>query len=216
MIRKSIAYRRLWYVRKRNAGRIHVLLRLFAALLILASLFLLFSGGLLPRLRHAAELGIREAYVTALREATDRVFSGGAGYKDIVVFENAADGNISMISLDTARLDELTEELLYLTEAKLGLPDAGKVRISIADPESPFFRPGGILDFDVAVRQAARPVVDYIPEYIPINEGQTRLKVTLTADVSVSYRAELFEGNMEISAEMPATEFVILGKISEK
>lgn len=215
MSRKSILYRRLWYVRKRNTGRIHVILRLLAALLILTSLFLLFSYAIMPRLRQAAEFDIREAYVTALREAASKVFSYGQGYKNMVVFESAPDGSISALSLDMARLDELTEELLSATDKKLGLPDDGKVRVSMTDSESSVYTTDGIFDFDVLIMQEARPVINYTSEYIPINEGQTRMRVNLVAETLLNYRGSFLEGNTEVSAEMPVAEFVILGKLPD-
>ena len=216
MIRKGIVYRRLWYVRKRNSGRIHVMLRLSAALLILASSFMLFINVLLPWLRQAAELDIREAYVAALYEAADRVFSHGAVFKDMLVFESAAGGGITAMSLDPDRLGELTEELLHLTDVRLGLPGPGKVRVSMVKPGSVFFRPGGILDFDVSIKQDAGPDIDYIPEYIPINEGQTKLKITLAVNTAISYKGSFLEGKTVISTELPATEFLILGKLPER
>ena len=188
-------------------------MRLFTALLILTSLFLLFTTGLLPWLRQATELDIRETYVTSLNDAADKVFSYGLEYKDIIVFESAADGSISTLSLDAARLDELTEELLYRTDEKLGFPDNGEVRVTLADSESPVFKPGGLLDFNVSIRQDVRPVINYISEYIPVNKGQTKLRVTLVANAQISYKGSFLEGNTEISAKMPVAEFVILGKL---
>jgi hypothetical protein len=216
MIRKSIIYRRLWYVRKRNTGRVHVILRLLAAMLILTSLFLLFTTGLLPWLRQIVELDIGETYKASLNEAADKVFSYGLEYKDIIVFESAADGSISALSLNTARLDDLTEELLYRVDKKLGFPDSGEVRVSLADPESPVFKPGGLLDFNMAIRQDVKPVIKYISEYIPVNNGQTKLRVTLAANAEISYKGSFLEGNAEISAEIPVAEFIILGKLPEK
>lgn len=215
MVKKSIIYRRLWYVRKRNTGRIHVILRLLAAMLILTSLFLLFTTGLLPWLRQAAELEIRETYMASLSEAADKVFSYGLEYKDIIVFESAADGSISALSLNAARLDELTEELLYRVDGKLGFPDSGEVRVSMAGPESLIFKPGGLLDFDVAIRQDVKPVINYVSEYIPVNEGQTKLRVTLVAEAEISYRGGFLEGNEEISTRIPVAEFIILGKLPQ-
>lgn len=214
MARKSTLYRRLWYVRKRNTGRIHVILRLLTALLILASLFSLFTAGLLPWLRQAAELEIRETCIASLNEAADKVFSYGMGYKDVIAFQSAADGGISALSLDAAKLDGLTEELLYRMDKKLGLPDDGVVRVSMTDRDNPVFKPG-LFDFDVYIRQDARPVIKYDPEYIPVNEGQTKLRVMMVADVEINYKGSFLEGNTKVTARMPVAEFIILGKLPD-
>lgn len=213
MKRKSILRRRLWYVRQRNIARINVLLKLLAVFLILVFFIFLFFGCLLPWLKQKTEASISDTYSAALREAAVQVFSNGSEYKDIVNFESSEEGEVILVSLDASSLEGMTEEMLHLVEMKLGLPEAGKVRVTLAGQKGPVFQKGGILDFDINISQNSRTIVDYKSEYIPVNDGQTRMAVSLDATAEIDYNGTFLEGSTKVSLVVPVGEYIILGRL---
>ena len=215
MGRKSSVYRRWRYVKRRNSVKVHIALRLLAAVLVLAVSAVYLSAYLLPKLRQAVDAEIREAWTTALSESAEEVFDRGTSHRDLILFESS-DAGISTISLNGSSLEGHTDELLRKADKKLGLPGAGKLSVSLTGPNSLFFRKGGILDFDVEISRDTRTTVDYRPEYIPVNEGQTRMAVKLHAEAVINYRGSFLEGSTKVSAELTAAEYIIFGRLPGK
>lgn len=215
MGRRNHIYRRWWYVKRRNSVRIHIALRLLAALLVLAVSAAFFSASLLPKLRKAVDADIQEAWESALGESAKEVFDRGQGYRSILLLESSGD-RLSAVSLDASGLEELTAEILRMTDKKMELREAGKISISLVGPGGLFFRKGGVLDFRVDISRDSPTVVDYRPEYIPVNEGQTRMVVRLHAEGVIDYRGSFLEGNTKVSAELPVAEYVIFGRLPGK
>ncbi|HEX3027919.1 MAG TPA: sporulation protein YunB [Clostridia bacterium] len=100
MMRSTILYRRLWYVRKRNAGRVHLFSKLIVILVILTAVASFTDQRLMPYLAEDAREKT-EAFMTAavndlIREKYSHMF-----FDDLTIVERDANGNIVLIQRNT-------------------------------------------------------------------------------------------------------------------
>ncbi len=105
MIRSTILYRRLWYVRKRNAGRVHLFSKLIVILVILTAIASFTDQRLMPYLAEDTREKT-EAFMTAAVNDLIREKYPDTNFVDLTTVERDAKGNIVFIQPNTFKQSE--------------------------------------------------------------------------------------------------------------
>lgn len=200
MLKNSIVYRRLWYIRKRNIRRIHILIRLTLAVLILSFTAIAFNGRLLPVLRNSAESGIKSVVESMVADAVKNTFPGNLTYEDAVIMNKSADGSMTSIELNTARLNMLSAFAAEKLGEELDAVDNKTIDM--------FF-------FNMEIQKYGNIEMKYISDFKQAGVNRSKHCIWLEITVGISYKSPFLTGRTVITDTVPIAEALIIGNIQE-
>jgi len=215
MLKSNVLYRRLWYVKRRNSRRVHILLRL-AAIIILLSILISYSNKKLsPYLMEISEYRIKSLIGLTISDTVNTTFAAGVEYDDIVLLSRDKNGNVTSIETDITKLNKLSAQITAAIQEKINL--LGKQSISIpcgALLGSPIFAASGP-GIRIKMIPCGSVKAEFKSEFDSEGINQTRHRICLMVKAEVGVIAPLARDTIVISSDIPVAEAVIVGKVPQ-
>lgn len=213
MIKNTTLYHRFWYIKKRNAKRVSVLLRLLLILIILCCTLFYANKNLMPALHIASEYKVNTIVTTAVNNAVNEMFIHNPGYEDLVYVDMDKDGRINSIRTDVVKLNKLStgisndvcNKLASLGKEKINVPLGTLFGNSLLSGEGPGLK--------IKIQPAGNVETDFKSEFSSVGINQTRHRIYLQVIAKVSIIAPLSRRKTEITTTVPVAETIIIGKV---
>jgi len=215
MIKNSILYHRLWYVKKRNAKRIHIYFRLLLILIIFATLIYYANKNLLPCLNAICEYRTKSIITDTVSKAIDEVFAGNATYEDFVIVNRDKSGRINSIETNVTKLNKLSARVSSSICSRLSLLERQKVSIPFGALLGNSVFSGMGPDLNIVIRPEGNIETSIKSEFHTAGINQTRHVIYLQVHAQASVVTPLTRRKTEIVSSIPVAETVIVGTVPE-
>ena len=211
MIRNSVLYHRLWYVRKRNTKRVNTYLRVILVFSIFVLLVSYTNKMLLPGIMDVSELKVKSTVSSIVNGTVDEVFSDGLKYQDIVIVNTDEAGRVNSIQTDITRLNRLSARITTLVNKKLAAEGKTTVSISLGSLLGvPAFSGIGP-DLNLDIKPAGVVEACFESEFTDAGINQTRHRILLCVNTKMWVTAPALKKKMETTTVIPVAETVIVG-----
>lgn len=213
MVRNSTLYRRLWYVRRRNAKWLQMYKYIFFFLAVLTIAILYIQYKVLPQLLDISEPKVR-VQVAAMIESTVRdTFPNGVNYYDIVKVNRDRTDRISSILTDVVRLDVFSSQAASSIQEKLASSGCYTINISLGTLlGKPFLAAVGP-DIHIQAIPAGNVHTEFKSEFSDIGANQIRHRIYLQVKTPFYISAPLIKKRLEVITDVPYAENVIVVSI---
>lgn len=215
MIRNTILYHRLWYVKRRSRKRIRVYLRLAVIFIIITLLVTYTQKRLLPYLAEIAEFKAKAIITETVSNAIINVFPEGTGYNDFAEIAVDSEGRITSIQADVTKMNRLSAQLSLEIQRKLSsLPkDIIVVPFGTLLGNSLFSGMGP--DINVNIVPVGNVELEFKSEFTSAGINQTRHRIVLQAKTNVEIVAPLTKKKFELITDVPVAETIIVGNVPD-
>lgn len=215
MIRNSILYRRLWYIRRRNSKRIHIFSRLIVIIIILALLISYATNTLLPGLVEVSESRVRSLINNALNDAVNNAFENSARYEHLIRIDRDAGGNVTLVEADIAKMNMISAQISADIQKKLQNMAVEKIAIPAGALLGNTVLSGSGPELHADVVFAGHVESDFKSEFKAEGLNQTRHSIYLEVKTTVGIAAPLVNRKTEIVTNIPIADTIIVGKVPE-
>ena len=213
MIRSTILYRRIWYIKKRNAKSLRAYVRAALVVVLLAVAAYFADKNLMPNFADASEFIIRNAVNEAIYGSIKEIFSENAGYEGLMELNKDKNGRIDFIRVNPIGLNRLAAGISEKVRIKMS--KLGKVKISVPA--------GAIFGNSIFAGMGPRVYVKMLPagsietnyrsEFSSAGINQTRYTIYLTVKTRIGIIAPFLRKQTEIETVIPLAETVIVGNV---
>ncbi len=216
MVKGNNLYRRLWYVRRRNQGRIHIFFRLVVVCIVLALTASYFEKMVLPPLLEVCEVKARENVAKAVEEAVKSQLPEGDGYNELVAIDRDANGRILSLQVNAARLNSLSADIAVKIQENLKLPDSQKVAVPLGVllGNTVFSASGPGLQ--IKIHPIGSVQSEFKSEFEEAGVNQTRHSISLKVKTTVGIMSPLADRRMEIITDIPVADTIIVGSVHSR
>ena len=213
MIRNTILYRRIWYIRRRNAKSLNACVRVALAVVLLVFAAYFADKNLMPNFADASEFMTRNAVNEAVYSSIKEIFSENAGYEGLMELNRDENGRVDLIRVNPARLNKLAAGISEKVRIKLSR--LGKIKISV--PAGAIFGNSIFAGMGPRVYVKMLPAgsieTDYRSEFSSAGINQTRYTIYLTVKTRIGIVAPLLRKQTEIATVIPLAETIIVGNV---
>lgn len=198
------------YKRKRSA-----LLRVAIVLLIPIVLFLWADNNLRPVILTMAEARARVMGVKAMNDAVFEVIGKEEIYSDLMSVVLDANGRVSMMQANTARMNELSTEAVLAVLRNLDSIAAQGISIPLGAALGSKLLAGSGPAVHVRIVPAGSVTTEFISEFTSAGINQTRHRIFLEINTNVQMVLPTGAQTATVSAHMPIAESIIVGEVPQ-
>ncbi|MDF2523008.1 MAG: sporulation protein YunB, partial [Clostridiales bacterium] len=174
MARSSIAYRRLWYYRRRNAKPLHRYCMILTMLIILAAVTLYTNRTLSPYVIQITETKARTLVTETINSTISEEFGGKVKYTDLSIIKRDDKNRITSIEVNTVKLNEIAVKIASQMQNKLSAIQEEKVAIPLGALSGiPIFSAEGP-DIYIKILPAGKVDVEFVSDFSSVGSNQTR------------------------------------------
>lgn len=215
MFRRSMLYHRLWYIKRRNAKKAGILLRLACIFIIMVLLVTYTNNKLLPNYINLAETRVKSLITIMVNDVINETFSGSIKYDDLVNVSKDNNGEITSIETNIIRLNilfsditsDIQKRLEYLDRETISMPFGALLGNSIFAGVGP--------NLYINVRMYGNVETDFKSEFKSEGINQTKHTLYLYIKTKTSIKGFFTGKKTEITVLIPVAETVIIGKVPE-
>jgi len=216
MIKNSILYHRLWYVKKRNARKATVYFRILLIFILFATFVYYANKNILPCLNTICEHKAKSIITRTVNETVQEVFSENAGYGDFVRINRDGSDRINFFETDVARLNKLSARLSADIRNKLDSLERQKVSIPFGALLGNSAFSGMGPELRMAIQTARDIETAFQSEFFTAGMNQTRHILYLRVHIEASVHAPLVQRKIDVTSVIPVAETVIVGAVPER
>jgi sporulation protein YunB len=215
VIKNTTLYHRFWYIKKRNAKRVNILLRLLLILIILGFTLFYANKNLMPALHIASECKVNTIVTAAVNSTVNETLMHNPGYEDLVHVDMDKDGRANSIRTDVVKLNKLStgistdvcNKLASLEKEDITVPFGALFGNSLLSGEGPGLK--------IKIQPAGNVETGFKSEFSSAGINQTRHRIYLQVIAKVSIIAPLGRRKTEITTTVPVAETIIIGKVPQ-
>lgn len=215
MFRNSVMYRRMWYVKRRNARRISIYLRLLTIIIILVLLVSYATNRLLPSIIKISENRVSSLVAAAVNEVLQGAYAAELEYEQLMAVRRDEEGNILSVQANTHKANLLAAQISQSIHERLA--EEGKEKIAI--PFGALFGSSVIAGAGPAIHVSILPVgsveTAFKSEFSSQGINQTRHCISLQVKVRMGIAAPLVKKDIEAVTVVLVTETIIVGRVPE-
>jgi sporulation protein YunB len=212
MIRNSTMYRRLWYVRRRNGGKIHIISRILIIILIFISLTTYANRKLFPYLIVISENKVESIINKIVRNAVGQVFTEEQDFDNLIITNKDQDGQFVSIDTNVAKLNRISvkissiiyENLSNLGSEKISIPFGVLLGNSIFASMGP--------ELFISIQPYGSVETEFKSEYTLQGDKRTKYVLYLQVKTKAGIKAPLFLKKSEIITNVPVIETIIISE----
>jgi sporulation protein YunB len=210
MIRSSSIYRRLWHVRRRNEGKIHIISRVLAIILIFASLATYTNRRLFPYLIIISENKVESIINKIVTNAVDKVFAEEQAFDNLITTNKDQEGKFVSIDTNVAKLNRLSVEISSIVYERLSNLESEKVSIpfGVLLGNSIFASMGPQLF--ISIQPYGSVETEFKSEYTVQDDKRAKYVLYLQVKTKAGIKAPLFLKKSEIISNVPLIETIIV------
>lgn len=211
MLRNSILYRRLWYLKKRGAVRIHIYFRLiFVVFLLILSAYYI-NKMMLPVLLHTAEIKVKAVVDSAIQEVIDEIFTDNLKHENYLKINRDDTGRIKAVETDVVRLNRLSAEVSARLFAKLSASGREKIPIPFGVLFGNSIFAGIGPNLYISFVPAGNVRTEFKSEFAREHGNQTRHSIYLQINAEISIQTPLTSKKVSTACILPLAETILVG-----
>ncbi|HHW30571.1 MAG TPA: sporulation protein YunB [Clostridiaceae bacterium] len=210
MIRNSIMYRRLWYIRRRNANKLNILSRI----IIVVSIFILFAvyvnRQLFPHLIEISENKVELIVSSVVRETVEGIFTSEEKFDDLIIKNKDDKGNIISIDTNVAKLNRLSlqasseihNQLVNMQSEKVSIPFGMLLGNTIFSSLGP--------KLFINIQPYGSVETEFKSEYTILGNKQAKFTLYLQVKTKAGIEAPFLRKKSDIITNIPVIETIII------
>ena len=198
--------------RKRKILKIYFMLA--AGIMILTGIYLAAEILLRPVLEDVAEVRVKELAAASINDSVTQLMEE-MPERQFLNFETDEEGYVSMVSANTAYMNEFSSRIIKLIHDNLSSIEGERVRI----PVGTLLGSNVLSQIGPYVELRVEPIgnasIDFSTEFISEGINQTKYKVFMEVEGAVKPVIPFVDEEYEVSAVIPVAETVIVGKVPQ-
>jgi len=213
MFRNTVLYRRFWYIKRQNARKISVLIKLTAIIIIFASIVSYSRKMIYPYIMEYALGSFNDLAFSAVNDAVNDLFKGSMAYSRLVSLENSGE-NVVSLHMDMAEAGRLTQRICQNIERRLKEFEKEGVPVPFGTLlGNPLFsRIGPNLRINIIT--SGKVETELKSEFSGIAPNRTMHKIVLEVKAVMRAGMPFIADSFNLSATVPVAEKVIIGIIT--
>jgi sporulation protein YunB len=214
MIRNSILYHRLWYVRRKSFWKIRVYTGMILIILCVAIFTIYAEKSAIPYLEDLSEYKVKAIVTDAVNRVVAQELIDSEKYKDIVIYSRDNYNNISSIETDINKTNKLSAEISSkIQDALLTSENEGISIPAGAIFRSKLFESAGS-DIHIAILPYGNVETNFKSELSSAGQNQSQFRLFVQVNVEAEVRLFFMYKKTEITTNVPVVETLIVGKAS--
>jgi sporulation protein YunB len=203
------------YYTKRSKGiKFKKITFIIIAIIIIFNLIVyFFDSRVFPSVLQISEVTVKAKTTEIINETSIELFDDEFKYNEMIIVEKDSQDNITLIRVNTVKLNELTSKLSL--ECNRKLVEMGDVGIDVplgwVSNNSAFYHLGPKIK--VKVEPIGNMKVTYDSKFESAGINQTRHKIYLNLEAKIRIIVPLHSQNIEVVCEIPIAETILPGKI---
>lgn len=203
-----------YYTKKSKGIKFRKSIFIIIAIIIIFNLLVyFFDSRVFPSVLQISEVTVKAKTTEIINETSIELFDDEFKYNEMIIVEKDSQDNITLIRVNTVKLNELTSKLSL--ECNKKLVDMGAVGIDVplgrVSQNSAFYHLGPKIK--VRVEPIGSMKVSYDSKFESAGINQTRHKIYLNLEATIRIIVPLHSQNIDVTCEIPIAETIIPGKI---
>lgn len=198
---------------RKNKGRF--LRRVLLAVLLLCALFLLLERNLSRTLLDMAYATAHSIALETVNKAAQQVVGEGIDYDELMQVHMDEQGRVSMLRANTMRMNQLATETAIIAQEKLNSIENQVVDIPLGAAFGVRFLGGFGPRISVQIVPVGAVSTHYETEFEAAGINQTRHKIFLTLQTSVSLIVPADSRMVSVNSTVPIAESIIIGQVPD-
>lgn len=203
-----------YYTKKSKGIRFEKSIFIIIAIIIILNLVLyFFDTRILPSILQTSEATVKAKTTEIINETSIKLFNDEFKYNEMIIVEKDLQDNITLIRVNTVKLNELTSKLSL--ECNKKLIDMGEVGIDV--PLGRISENSILYNSGPKIKVRVEPIgsmnVSYDSKFESAGINQTRHKIYLNLEATIRIIVPLNSQNIDLTCEIPIAETIIPGKI---
>jgi len=203
-------YRRLWYIRRRNANKLNILSRI----IIVVSIFILFAvyvnRQLFPHLIEISENKVELIVSSVVRETVEGIFTSEEKFDDLIIKNKDDKGNIISIDTNVAKLNRLSlqasseihNQLVNMQSEKVSIPFGMLLGNTIFSSLGP--------KLFINIQPYGSVETEFKSEYTILGNKQAKFTLYLQVKTKAGIEAPFLQKKSDIITSIPVIETIII------
>jgi len=206
---------RMKYYTKRSKGiKVKKSIFIIIAIIIIFNLLVyFFDTRVFPSVLQISEVTIKAKTTEIINETSIELFDDEFKYNEMIIVEKDSQDNITLIRVNTVKLNQLTSKLSLECNKKLA--EMGEVGIDVPlgwiSQNSAFYHLGPSIN--VKVEPIGNMNVTYDSKFESAGINQTRHKIYLNLEAKIRIIVPLHSQNIDVECQIPIAETILPGKI---
>ena len=203
-----------YYTKKSKRIKLKKSIFIIIAIFIIFNLLVyFFDSRVFPSVLQISEVTVKAKTTEIINETSIELFDDEFKYNEMIIVEKDSQDNITLIRVNTVKLNELTSKLSL--ECNKKLVEMGEVGIDVplgwVSQNSAFYQLGPKIK--VRVEPIGNMKVSYDSKFESAGINQTRHKIYLNLEATIRIIVPLHSQNIDVTCEIPIAETIIPGKI---
>lgn len=184
-------------------------------LLILVCIFLLMEKNLSQTLLDMAYATAHSIALETVNRAAQQVVGEGVAYDELMDVQTDAQGRVSMLRANTMRMNQLATQTAIIAQEKLNSIENQLVEIPLGAALGIRFLGGAGPRISVQIVPIGAVNTHYETEFETAGINQTRHKIFLTLETSVSLIVPADSRVVSVNSTVPIAESIIIGQVPD-
>jgi len=198
---------------KKTTGR--MLRRILLAILLFLALFLLLERNLSRTLLDMAYATAHSIALETVNKAAQQVVGEGIDYDDLMEVRTDAQGRVSMLRANTMRMNQLATETAIIAQEELNSIENQMINIPLGAALGIRFLGGFGPRISVQIVPIGAVRTHYETEFEAAGINQTRHKIFLTLETTVSLIVPADSRKVSVNSTVPIAESIIIGQVPD-
>lgn len=193
----------------------HVLRTVILTLLLAAILFLILEQNLSRTLLDMAYATAHSIALETVNRAAQQAVGEGIAYDQLMEVQVDAQGRVSMLRANTMRMNQLATQTAIMAQQQLNSIENQTVEIPLGAALGIRFLGGAGPRISVQIVPIGAVNTHYETEFETAGINQTRHKIFLTLETSVSLIVPADSRRVSVTSTVPIAESIIIGQVPD-
>lgn len=193
----------------------HVLRKILLTILLICALFLLLERNLSRTLLDMAYATAHSIALETVNKAAQQVVGEGIAYDELMEVQTDAQGRVAMLRANTMRMNQLATETAIIAQEQLNSIENQMVDIPLGAALGVRFLGGFGPRIGVQIVPIGAVRTHYESEFETAGINQTRHKIFLTLETTVSLIVPADSRKVSVNSTVPIAESIIIGQVPD-
>lgn len=193
----------------------HVLRKILLMILLICALFLLLERNLSRTLLDMAYATAHSIALETVNKAAQQVVGEGIAYDELMEVQTDAQGRVAMLRANTMRMNQLATETAIIAQEQLNSIENQMVDIPLGAALGVRFLGGFGPRISVQIVPIGAVRTHYESEFETAGINQTRHKIFLTLETTVSLIVPADSRKVSVNSTVPIAESIIIGQVPD-
>ena len=208
MMRNRVLYRKLWYIKRRQTGRLRALICLLAVFGIFIFVVSYSENKILPFLVEISEFNTKSEVNKIIYKVVEESIDSDISYNKLVNITKNYAGQITSIQVNAYEMNRLTSQIAGKLQNELDKMDESSISVPLGALTGKTvlssFGPG----LKIKTVPQGNAIVDFKSEFINVGGNQTLHRVFIEVKVKIAITIPMAGKIIEVATKIPLTETV--------